>query len=315
MDPSSGKAGQPWTRDAAPTGVTCPACGLANEPGARVCRNCGLPIASAVDPLRGVMPGQVDLPTVRRSGISNAIGLALVVGLLLVGGSLAISGGGILSSGGRIGLAPGETATAAPLGGDPGQTQDPGTTPGVPASGEPTGALTASGTSFDYTCENAAIKDLSSGKWRLSQYRVGLREEGATQGEEATAGVTFERITWEMSRRGKARDGATTVTMEWTTPKEAKAEYGSRLVIGKRAIMVTFDGPVDLTVGQQIDELLLEPEGVTQVRSVDMFEGEDGKVRTVIGIRGDSCARMSANGWGKKDTGRAGRVFLDVERF
>ena len=46
-----------------------------------------------------------------------------------------------------------------------------------------------------------------------------------------------------------------------------------------------------------------------------MFEGEDGKVRTVIGMRGDSCARMSSVGWTKKAKVRNGRVYLDVERF
>jgi len=93
--------------------VTCPACGLANEPGARVCRNCGLPIASAGDPLRGVKPGRVDLPSAQRSGLSATVGLALVVGLLLVGGTLAVSGGGILNSGGRLVDSGGDASPAA----------------------------------------------------------------------------------------------------------------------------------------------------------------------------------------------------------
>ena len=46
-----------------------------------------------------------------------------------------------------------------------------------------------------------------------------------------------------------------------------------------------------------------------------MFEGEDGKVRTVIGIRGDSCARMSSLGWSKKGKVKNAKVYLDVERF
>ena len=103
-----------------------------------------------------------------------------------------------------------------------------------------------------------------------------------------------------MSKRGTAKAGT---TVGWSGRRPgARATYGVELVIGQRAIVVTFDGPVDITVGQQIDELFLEPEGVKQVRTVDMFEGEDGKVRTVIGIRGDSCARMSSKGWTKKDT-------------
>jgi hypothetical protein len=161
------------------------------------------------------------------------------------------------------------------------------------------------GTSFDYTCQDAAIADLGSSRWALSLFRAGIREE---------EGETFERITWEMSRRGDARDG-TIATMEWTTPKDARTQYGATLVSGNRAIVVTFDGPVDITVGQQTDQLFLEPEGIEQVRTIDMFEGEDGKVRTVIGIRGESCARMSSIGWTKKGTAKNARVYLDVERF
>ena len=111
---------QPWTPDQAPQGVTCPACALVNEAGARVCRNCGLPIASTADPLRGVKAGHVDLPTAQRSGLSGMVGLAMVIGLLLVGGTLAVSGGGILNSGGRLGVdpvastSPGVASSSAP---------------------------------------------------------------------------------------------------------------------------------------------------------------------------------------------------------
>ena len=141
-------------------------------------------------------------------------------------------------------------------------------------------------------------------EWFLSQFQVGerLSEEG-----------DYDRITWEMSSRGQGKKG-TMVTMEWTTPREARATYGADLVSGTRAILVTFDGPVEIPVGQQVDELSLEPEGVDQVRTVDMFEGDDGKVRTVIGLRGDSCARMSSLGWSKKAKVKNGRVYLDVEK-
>ena len=46
-----------------------------------------------------------------------------------------------------------------------------------------------------------------------------------------------------------------------------------------------------------------------------MFEGEDGKVRTVIGLRGESCVRMSAAGWKKKNKGKNAKVYLDVEKL
>ena len=102
--PSGGASRQPWSPEQAPKGVTCPACGLANDDGVRTCRNCGLPIAGTDDPVRGVAPGRVAMPSTQRSGVSALVGLALVVGLLLVAGTLAVSGGGILSSGGRLGV-------------------------------------------------------------------------------------------------------------------------------------------------------------------------------------------------------------------
>jgi hypothetical protein len=303
--PTSASGRQPWPPDQGATGVTCPACGLGNEPGSRVCRNCGLPVASATDPLRGVRPNRVEIAGASRSGLSATVGLAMVVGLLLIGGTLAVSGGGILDSGGRLGV--GAPASASPGTDAASGAADPdGEGPVVqegPASEEkPDGK--ALGTSFAYTCEDDAIKDLSRSKWRVSRFVVGerLNEDG-----------NFDRITWEMSRRGR-NPGATTVTMDWTTPEEARRDTGADLVSGQRAIVVTFDGPVTATVGQQVDDLSMEPQGVEQIRTVDMFTAADGKLRAVIGLRGDNCAKMSAQGWNRNSKTKNGRVFLDVQK-
>ena len=80
-----------------------------------MCRNCGLPIASDSDPLRGVSAGHVDILRAQRSGVSATVGLVLVVGLLLVGGTLAVSGGGILNCGGRLGVEPIECPSPNPV--------------------------------------------------------------------------------------------------------------------------------------------------------------------------------------------------------
>jgi hypothetical protein len=305
--PTVAPARQPWTPDQAGRGVTCPACGLTNELGARVCRNCGLPIASAGDPLRGVRANRVEIAGASRSGFSAALGLAMVVGLLLIGGTLAVSGGGILNSGGRLGVDPGASASA-PAGGGAQSSPDAGA-PDIPddrtSEDPPSREQGSVGTKFGYTCEEGALKDLSRGKWQLSQFRVGERE-----GDDGS----YDRITWEMSRRGRKAESGTNVTMRWSTPDEARRELGASLVNGQRAIVVTFDGPVSATVGQEVDDLSLEPEGVEQIRTVDMFTGEDGNVHTVIGLRGDSCARMSTSNWARRSDGRNGRVFLDVEK-
>jgi hypothetical protein len=263
-----------------------------------------------------VVPGRVELPGARRSGLSAAIGLALVVGLLLVGGSLVASGGGFFGGGGETvdpgaGSSPGTGSDAAAADGTEGGAEvalgdGPDAEAATDDGTEPTeGETGGTGNSFGYTCENGAIEDLGRSRWFLSQFQVGerLSEEG-----------NYDRITWEMSKRGSGKNG-TTVTMEWTTPREARSAYGADLVSGTRAIVLTFDGPVETPVGQQVDELSLEPEGVEQIRTVDMFEGEDGKVRTVVGLRGESCVRMSSTGWTKKAKVNNGKVYLDVEKF
>ena len=163
---SGGKARQPWAPDQAARGVTCPACGLANEPGARVCRNCGLPIASSDDPLRGVTPGRVDLPGGQRSALSAALGLALVVGLLLVGGSLAVSGGGFLDGGGGPAepdaeASAGTAVDGVPDGGEVPPPDDSDTAAQPDDGSDPAEGETASlANSFAYTCEDDAIADL-----------------------------------------------------------------------------------------------------------------------------------------------------------
>ena len=305
--PKGGAPGQPWTPGAAPKGVTCPACGLANEPGARTCRNCGLPIASAEDPVRGVAPGRVDLPKVSRSGISALLSVVVVVALLAVGGSLALTGGGgLLSGGGRF-----FQAEASP---------SPTPAPVVRASSEPDldteNATTdeleqpnirATGTKFDYTCDNGAIKDLSKGRWFLSDV-VGRLDT-------ADDGTQFDQIFWKLSRTSdKKAKNQTSVTMQWTTPKELQERFDIGRVQGTRALLITFKGPVDIAANQTIVTDQFETEGIDQIRKVQMFEAK-GHVRTAIGLKEDSCARMRASGWGdKKNPSKVARVMLDVER-
>jgi hypothetical protein len=307
---SGGAPVQPWTAGVAPTGVTCPACGLTNEAGARTCRNCGLPIASADDPIRGVSPGRVDLPRTRRSGFSAAIGFVLVVALLLVGGSLALTGGGgVLSGGGRL-IGPAETPTPAPAAVTQTGTDGPDA-PEVFLEEEDLPKATTANMST-YSCENGAIKDLSRGRWFLTDVKATVREE--------EDGTKYDQVYWRLDRQNpgkkvKARS-ATTVTMRWTTPDAAKERYGDVIgrVQGDRAIEIVFDGPVDISANAVIEQYELENVDIEQLRRVQMFEHAK-KVRTLIGIKGDSCARLGSVQWGAKSTQDNARVVLDVERF
>lgn len=308
---SGGAPVQPWTPGAAPSGVTCPACGLTNEAGARTCRNCGLPIAAANDPVRGVAPGRVDLPRTRRSGFSATIGFFMVVALLLVGGSLAISGGGgLLSGGGRFFADATPTPTPAPDNVGSGDEVDASAAPDTDDETAPK-ATTANMKTF--SCSNGSIKDLSRGRWVLSD----VNSEPRTDGD----GNQYDQIYWKLSRQNvgkKAKAGnATTVKMLWTTPEEVEAKHGAAVgnVAGDRALEIVIDGPVEFSFDSSIEQSDLEADGIDQLRSVQMFE-KNGKVRTVIGMRSDSCARIGSTNWGpKKIDKQNARIVLDVERF
>ena len=254
--------------------------------------------------MRGVAPGRVDLPKVHRSGISATVGFVMVIALLLIGGTLAVSGGGgLLSGGGRFfGAEATPTPTPATAEVDGGEVVDNGSTD----SGEEP-APKPKGTKFDYTCANNAIKDLSRGKWFLIDVQAGLRT--------ADNGDLYDQVYWRLSRtNSKRQKDPTTVSMIWSTPDELKERFDIPRVGGDRAILVTFSGPVQLDTNQTIEREQFEDEGIDQVRRVQLFE-RNGKVRTVIGVSEDSCARMRANGWGRKATGqKAARVVLDLER-
>ena len=308
---SGGAPVQPWTQGAAPSGVTCPACGLANEAGARTCRNCGLPIAAADDPVRGVAPGRVDLPRTRRSGFSATVGFVLVVALLLVGGSLAISGGGgILSGGGRL-MGPAETPTPTPAPVAVGAEADTPVTVTEPHDDEVAPPATANNMKT-ISCENGAIKDLSRGRWFLTDVKATVREE--------EDGTRYDQVYWRLDRQNPNKKvkaaNATTETMKCTTPDAAKEKYGDAIgrVQGDRAVEIVFDGPVKFGANTVIEQSDLEEADIGQLRRVQLFE-RNGKVRSVIGLKGDSCARLGSVQWTAKSKKDNARVVLDIERF
>lgn len=244
------------------------------------------------------------MPSAQRSGISATVGLVIVVGLLLVAGSLAVSGGGILSSGGRIGVAPvssgspDSNASIAVPTDDPAlplPSSDSGTQ--QPTSVELTNAL-------GYTCapDTGAIRDANKAKWRINRVTVGNRADDG-----------LDRVTWELDRTARGKK-ATNVLLEWMDIKTAKETFGLAQLSGQRAIVITFDGPVDIIVDQRIDTAALEAEEVSAVRGVQQFVGPDGKVRAVIGTRGEGCVTMTAPLWkqARNKTAKS-KIFLDIE--
>ncbi len=260
--------------------------------------------------MRGVAPGRVDLPRTRRSGFSAMLGFVMVVALLIVGGSLAVSGGGgLLSGGGRLFVE--ATPTPAPT--------------AVVAVANPEASLTPvleedvvvpKGTTANmkgFSCEDGAIRDLSRGSWFLSDVKSAARE--------AEDGAPFDQVFWRMDRQNANKrvkaNNAASVSMRWSTPDALKERFGDAIgrVQGDRALLITFNGPVSISANAQIEQTDLEEREIEQIRRVQLFESPPGKVRTVIGIKGDSCARLGSVQWGAKSTKDNARVVLDIERF
>ena len=275
--PGGGAPGRPWTPAPAPSGVTCPTCGLRNEPGARVCRNCGLPVAADNDPLRGVSPGSVEMPSTKRAGFSATIGLGLVVVLLLVAGSLAVSGGGILNSGGRIGVAaePSPSPSAGAQDGIDPETGERIVTDGTGNVGDGTAVAQAAGTETDFICTSGAIRDPDRGKWTIS---------APTPSKPGEA----DRLTFKLSQRGKSKasEGAV-VRLDWMSPREAREAFGLTRVGGTRALVLTFEGNANIKRNSRLETAQLEGADADALRTVDTFDtfdGGDGDVRAVIGF-------------------------------
>lgn len=247
------------------------------------------------------------MPSAQRSGLSATIGLVLVVGLLLVAGTLAVSGGGILSTGGRLGVDPVASPSPTPISDSSGVDGDLTTTPSGEGETEETPSTEGGiSTKIDFTCDAGAIKELGRRKWFMSQFKAGSRvEEG------------YDQVTFELSREGSAKaKKAALVRLDWMEPSAARAKYGAPSRIqGSRALVLTFDGPIDVPANQIVDSLQLEREDVNQIKNIQMFEGTDGNVHAIAGLRSDSCARLEGKSWGKKAKGNKSKVLLQVERF
>ncbi len=236
----------------------------------------------------------------------------MVVGLLLVGGSLAVSGGGgLLSGGGRFFSDATPTPTPAPAIVGTGDEPDASIDPDAADEADVPKATTAN--MKTYSCSNGSIKDLSRGRWFLSDVKATVRTDAD--------GIEYDQLYWRLDRQNLGKkikaSNATTVKMLWTTPDAAKEKYGDDIgrVQGDRAIEIIFDGPVAMSFNSQIEQAGLEDLGIDQIRRVQLFE-KNGKARAVIGMKGEACARLGSINWGEKKANKDNaRVVLDVERF
>ena len=275
-----------------PERVTCPSCGLTNDPGARVCLNCGLPIASAADPLRGVTPGRLEIPGVRNSGISATVGLVAVVTVLIVAGVLIVGGDSVLRRGGLI-FGGGSDPSPAP-----GASTGPGRAPRETAASSAPPAQV--GTVTDFSCESVQIRDPERSRWLLDDVEVGV-------------GDGFEQVRVRLQQRsGRVRE-AGTVRTSWLTPEDAVARFQIPRPAGSRALVMTFVGDVSLETDRTLDASAIEAQGLDYLRSVQVTTDPEGHTMAVVGMTTDGCARLSSPKWRKKGADRNADVLLDVQ--
>jgi hypothetical protein len=207
-----------------------------------------------------------------------AVGL-VVVALLVIAAALVISDVWDLRDGGRLGGIPIVLPSAA---------ANEATGPSLtlrPTSAETRAAVTEPpGTAPDqasmYTCEDREIRDATTSRWQLRTVLAGSRRG-------------FERVTFELDRRGDANRAAR-ITIEWMSPQDSRGTFGLPRFDGRRGLLVTFGGQVTTPGTQVIGPLALRGDGMESISGVYRFVDFDGQVRVFIAIRDRACARIRA---------------------
>jgi hypothetical protein len=296
-----------------PPFVVCPVCHLRNDVSARFCRDCGLPLGAPRDPVRGTTTRRADLPSDRGAGIAAVLSLAAIVTIAGLAGFLVLRGfessttAGASASSSTAPIAArssgrpassdaprASVATAPPSGSIEEPTPEPTPEPTEEPTEEPTAA--ALPTRTGWTCKATAIQDPLLGRWRITQDRWG-RMDG------------FDRLTFDLARvDGEAQRGAI-VRLQFMRPTRAASRFAMDTPEGDRAIVLTFDGAVNLR-----SDVSAAP-GLATLASVEAREDDEGVVRALVGVRGTGCVRLVANDWrnGSDDTAEA-KLVIDIQR-
>lgn len=311
-----------------PPFVVCPVCHLRNDVTARFCRDCGLPLGAPRDPVRGTTTRRAELPSERGAGIAAVVSLVAIVVIAGLAGFLVLRGfestptTAVTSATGAPSVDPSQDARPPGSGAlvpsdvpaitpdvdpslDPaGPTEGPDaatTPPEEPTpepAGEPTDRPTANplSTRTGWTCDAAAIQDPLSGRWRIAEARW-ARQDG------------FDRLTFDLTRLGGSVRRGTIVRMEFLRPSRAASRYDVDTPIGDRALVLTFDGPLNLR-----SAMSAQP-GLRAIASLGARTDADGVVHAVIGVPGNGCARLIANDWRNGDDGTTtARLIVDIRR-
>ncbi len=305
-----------------PRFIVCPVCHLRNDVTARFCRDCGLPLGFPRDPVRGTTTRRAELPSERGAGIAAVLSLAAIVVIAGIAGylvfrsfetgaitanassatpSIPVSGASVDPVPGAVG-SPASESSAPP---SPASSTDPGDAPTADPRDEPTAApdgdpteepAPTRSTRTGWTCDPAAIQDPLRGRWRIAQARWGRQE-------------SFDRLTFDLVRlEGSVRRGAI-VSMEFLRPGRAASRYDVATPRGDRALVITFDGPLNLRAAMSARP------GLTALASFEARADDEGVVHAVLGISGDGCARIIATDWRDgSDRTTTAKLAIDIRR-
>ena len=292
--------------------LRCPSCGQLNDPSARFCRNCGLPLGWPQDPVRGTTTRRADLPSERGAGSGAIVGLVAAVAVLATALFLIFRSGA--DTGSIAVVSPSPTPIGSPVGSagpsafptsgssvlpSPGGSAAPQS---APPSSQPTDTPVPSATpaaSFSpatgFTCGRASIFDPTNSRWHVSR----LNWKTTSRFDEAIITLT---------RDGPMAHGPV-LTIESMTPSAVSTRFGLTPPAGGRAVVVSFDRNARTS-----STIAWNPSSTYPVlRDLRAAMDSHGLLHIVLGVTGSGCYDLSAPGWKSNPTATTVDILIDVK--
>ncbi len=147
-----------------------------------------------------------------------------------------------------------------------------------------------------WTCKSSAIGDPLKGRWRI--VRASWNK-----------GVTTDRLTLALTRMSGGNKNGTSIEMAFMSPAKAASKFGVTRPIGDRAIVLTFDGPINA------GNTMVASPGLQALETIDVRKDASGVTHAVIGVSGTGCARLNVPDWRSgSDSITSADLLLDIRR-
>lgn len=217
----------------------------------------------------------VPAPQRRMPQLSREVVLAAVAGTLVVLALLGV----VLSRGVPAGNPTNAgVATDAPTG-----SADSG------ASATPAGEPLAG-----FSCERREIAASQSGRWRLFRAEYGPRGE-------------FDYLRLQLRRAGD-NDQAASMIAELVPVADVAERYEVAAPAGDAALVVTFNGPVEIGGGWGANP------NYPGLREFRVTRGREGLVYVVAGVGGRGCYALDGGGWDSGEIAETTDITLELQR-